>query len=77
MIAFLDGIRFAHVLTLLGLTIEAGTLLMVDVRFGINPNLAIPWSTGIASRGLGLVCRSRRRGRAGMVEETKHALGGW
>lgn len=54
MIAFFDGVRFAHVLTLLGLAIVPGTGLVVDVRISVNPDLAIAWSTGIGS-GLRLV----------------------
>jgi hypothetical protein len=72
-IAFFDGVRFAHVLTLLGLAIEPGTGLVVDVRLGVDPDLTITRSTGIG-RGLRLIS-SRSRSGAGifLVEETKHA----
>jgi hypothetical protein len=54
-IAFFDGVRFAHVLTLLGLAIIPGTGLVVDVRFGIDPDLTIPGSPWVGGRSLGLV----------------------
>ena len=75
-VAFFDGVRLAHVLTLLGLTIVPGTGLMVDVRIGVNPYLTVAGSTGV-SRSLGLV-GNWRRSRAGrfLVEETKPSRGG-
>jgi hypothetical protein len=72
-IAFFDGVRFAHVLTLLGLAIEPRTSLVVDVRVRVDPDLTITRSTGIGRslRGLRLVSNRSRSG-AGifLVEET-------
>lgn len=67
MIAFFDGVRFAHVLTLLGLAIEPRTGLVVDVRLGVDPDLTITRNTGIGRglrglRGLRLVSNRSRSG---------------
>ena len=57
-IAFFNGILLAHVLSMFRLSVEAGTLLVVDVGRRIHPDLTVA-STGRrgggCSRSLGAV----------------------
>ena len=40
-VAFLDRVLLALVLTVFGPTVPFGTFLMINVRFGVNPDLSV------------------------------------